>query len=373
MAEHENNNESLKIGIVIPLFNEVLNLPVLVERLESTMAGLVKSGYDFEVVFVDDHSTDETPTMVKQLLHKKPWLCFIRLSRNCGSYTALAAGLQYCTADCAILMAADLQDPPEVIPQIVTKWREGYEVVWAVRAEREGESRLTKILAGTFYWLMRHMVLPEIPANGADFLLMDRKAINAYNSIPEKHTSFLAMVLWMGFRQTFVSYVKQARHAGKSKWTLAKKLKLFVDSIVSFSYAPIRLASFLGFAMAGCGFVYALVVLLGRLLGWVATGTGFAALMTVLLVGQGGILMMLGILGEYLWRTFDEARGRPRYIIEEYIDAKHAGDLPRKTDDRRACTGEQSIALEPCITPAFGEDNPQSQDNYHRGGDYEHN
>jgi dolichol-phosphate mannosyltransferase len=332
MAEHKNNNESLKIGIVIPLFNEVLNLPVLVERLGSTMEGLLKSGYDFEVVFVDDHSTDETPAMVKQLLHEKPWLRFIRLSRNFGSYTALAAGLQYCTADCAILMAADLQDPPELIPQIVAKWREGYEVVWAVRAEREGESRLTKILAGTFYWLMRHMVLPEIPTKGADFLLMDRKAINAYNSIPEKHTSFLAMVLWMGFRQTAIEYVKQARHAGKSKWTLAKKIKLLIDSVVSFSYVPIRLMSLLGFIMATSGFLYALVVIVGRLTGWVAPGTGFAALMTVLLVGQGAILIMLGILGEYLWRTFDEVRGRPRYIIEEYVTSKELSSTPDTKD-----------------------------------------
>lgn len=319
MAEHENNHESIKIGIVIPLFNEALNLPVLVERLELTMGGLVKSGYGFEVVFVDDHSTDETPAMVRELLHEKPWLRFVRLSRNCGSYTALAAGLQYCTADCAILMAADLQDPPELIPEIVAKWREGFEVVWAVRAEREGESLLTKILAGTFYWLMRRMVLPEIPAKGADFLLMDRKAINAYNLIPEKHTSFLAMVLWMGFRQAFVSYVKQARRAGKSKWTLSKKLKLFIDSIISFSYAPIRIMSLFGFCMALSGLAYACVVVLLRLCGGVPAGTGFAALMTVLLVGQGSILIMLGILGEYLWRTFDEARGRPRYIVEEYL------------------------------------------------------
>ena len=157
------------------------------------------------------------------------------------------------------------------------------------------------------------------PLRAADFLLIDRKVIDAYNAIPEKHTSLLAMILWMGFRQTLIEYVKQARHAGKSKWTLAKKLKLFVDSVVSFSYLPIRLMSLLGFLMATSGFVYALVVVVGRLTGWVAAETGFAALMTVLLVGQGSMLLMLGILGEYLWRTFDEARGRPRYIIEEYL------------------------------------------------------
>lgn len=319
MVEAGNKNANVKIGIVIPLFNKALNLPELTNRLEATMAELQKSGYEFEVVFVDNHSTDHTPAMVKEILPKKPWLRLVRLSRNCGSYTALAAGLRYCSADCAILMAADLQDPPEVIPQIVAKWREGYEVVWATRVAREGESRMTKFLAGVFYWLMRHMVLAEIPAKGADFLLMDRKAIDAYNSIPEKNTSFLTMVLWMGFRQTFVSYVKQARHAGKSKWTLSKKVKLFVDSICSFSYVPIRLMTLFGFGMALCGFAYACFVIVLRLGGWMMGSTGFAALMTVLLIGQGSILIMLGILGEYLWRTFDEARGRPRYIVEEYL------------------------------------------------------
>ena len=159
-----------------------------------------------------------------------------------------------------------------------------------------------------------------MPATGADFLLVDRKVIDAYNQIREKHTSFMAMILWIGFRQTFITYTKEARLAGRSKWTLRKKLKLFVDSVVSFSYVPIRLMSVFGFLLALCGFAYAIAVVVGRLIGYVvASGTGFAALMTVLLVGQGAVLMALGIVGEYLWRTFDEARGRPRYILEEYL------------------------------------------------------
>jgi dolichol-phosphate mannosyltransferase len=164
---------------------------------------------------------------------------------------------------------------------------------------------------------MRGIALPDMPGNGADFLLMDRKVIDAYNAIPEKNTSFLALVLWMGFCQTTIDYVKDARHEGRSKWTLAKKLKLFIDSIVSFSYVPIRLMSCLGFVIALLGFVYAAVVIVGRLTGWVTAGTGFAALMTVLLIGQGTIMTMLGVLGEYLWRTYDESRRRPWYIIEE--------------------------------------------------------
>jgi dolichol-phosphate mannosyltransferase len=177
---------------------------------------------------------------------------------------------------------------------------------------------------------MRRIALPDMPAKGADFVLIDRKVIDAYNGISEKHTSLLAMILWMGFRQTCVEYVKAARHAGKSKWTLSKKIKLLVDSIVSFSYTPIRLMSGLGFLMAAAGFFYAITVAVGRLTNWVAAGTGFAALMTVLLVGQGTILMMLGVLGEYLWRTFDEARGRPRYLIEEVYPPPASGPAPRQ-------------------------------------------
>ena len=319
IGEAENVADHRTISILIPLFNEALNLPVLVERLEAVIEPLGESGYKFEVLFIDDHSTDETPRLIERILAQKQWSSLLRLSRNCGSYNALAAGLKYCTGACAIPMAADLQDPPEVIPELVANWRKGYDVVWAVRAERRGESWSTKLLARVFYWLMRRLAMPEIPASGADFLLMDRKVIDAYNAIPERNSSFLAMIVWIGFRQTSIEYVKQARHAGESKWTLSKKLKLFVDSMVSFSYLPIRLTSCLGFVMALSGFAYALVVVVCRLYGWVLAGTGFAALMTVLLVGQGTILLTLGVLGEYLWRTFDEARGRPRYVVEEYV------------------------------------------------------
>jgi polyisoprenyl-phosphate glycosyltransferase len=179
-------------------------------------------------------------------------------------------------------------------------------------------------------------------------VLVDRKVIDAYNTISEKHTNLMAMILWMGFRQTTIEYVKQARFAGKSKWTLAKKIKIFIDSIVSFSYAPIRVMSVFGLLMAAGGFVYALVIIVGRLTGWVAAGTGFAALMTVLLVGQGGILIMLGRLGEYVWRTFDAARGRPRYIIEQYVTSEGRSAAP----DNNSLSANQPLTLP---SPARGE------------------
>jgi dolichol-phosphate mannosyltransferase len=318
-----------RLSVITFFLNEARNLPRLKEQLLSVLG---QSDVETEFVLVDDHSSDASGEIAQAWVAEQPRTTYIRLSRNCGSHAAIAAGLKFSTGDCAVIMASDLQDPPEVIPKLLERWREGKDVVWACRSQRVGESLATRAASKMYYRLMQWMALPEMPPQGADFLLISRKVIDACNAICEKHTSFLAMILWMGFRQTSVEYVKQARQFGKSKWTLSKKLKLFVDSIVSFSYVPIRLMSLLGLLMAAGGFVYALAVVVGRLTGWVAAGTGFAALMTVLLVGQGAILIMLGILGEYLWRTFDEARGRPKYIIEEYVTSNKTEPEPHRSE-----------------------------------------
>jgi polyisoprenyl-phosphate glycosyltransferase len=316
------------ISIVTAFFNEAQNLPLFRARLTSLFANLPQQG---EIILVDDHSSDDSPQFAKDWAREDARVRYIRLSRNSGSHSAFSAGLAHATGDCGVLLAADLQDPPETVPQLLEHWHQGSDVVWAVRLAREGESWTTKTFAAAYYWLMRRVALPGMPATGADFLLVDRKVIDAYNTIAEKNTSILAMILWMGFRQSFVPYVKQARHSGRSKWTLAKKLKLFVDSIASFSYAPIRWMSLIGFAMALAGFFYATFVVVARLADWIHTGTGFAALMTVLLTGQGITMMMLGVLGEYVWRTYDEARGRPRYLVEEIVPPTAAAGLSART------------------------------------------
>ena len=316
-----------RLSIITAFLNEATNLPLFRDRVLELAQGL---DVEVEVILVDDHSLDASPVIAKQWVREDARVSYLRLSHNCGSHAAFSAGLARCSGDCAVLLAADLQDPPESVPELLTQWRKGHDVVWAVRSQREDERWTTILFANIYYWLMRRFALPDMPSKGADFLLVDRKVIDAYNSIPEKNTSFLAMILWMGFRQTSITYVKQARHRGTSKWTLGKKLKLFIDSMVSFSYVPIRIMSLLGLFMASGGFGYALVIIIGRIMGWVAAGTGFAALMTVLLVGQGGILLMLGILGEYLWRTFDEARGRPRYILEEFATSRMLVSDPKR-------------------------------------------
>jgi dolichol-phosphate mannosyltransferase len=335
MQEIRRRTTPTLISIVTPAFNEADNLRELHDRLQAVLNPL---GVEWEWVVVDDHSTDGTWSLLRTLADEDPHVVAIRFSRNFGSHQAMSCAMQHAAGRCAVIMAADLQDPPETLPVLMDHWRAGNEVVWAVRQEREGASVSTRLFAALYYWLMRRLALPNMPAQGADFLLMDRKVIDAYNSIGEKNTSLLATILWMGFGQTSVEYVKRARHAGRTKWTLAKKLKLLVDSVVSFSYAPIRAMSYAGLAMAALGFAYAASVLIGRALGWVVAGTGFAALITVLLVGQGMILTTLGVLGEYLWRTFDEARGRPRYIVDEYISSAQQRDHVHTLDASRLTT-----------------------------------
>lgn len=303
-----------RVSIVTAFLNEDGNLPAFRERVRAVVDTL---GVDYDVVLVDDHSTDGSPAVAKAWADEDPRVQYIRLSRNCGSHAAYSAGLARCTGDCAVLLAADLQDPPEIVPELLANWRAGYDVVWASRRARPGESWLTRLLSGAYYCVMRRLALPEMPRQGADFLLLDRKVIDTYNAIPEKNTSFLAMILWLGFRQTFISYVKQPRYSGRSKWNFSKKIKLFLDSVVSFSYAPMRLMSMTGAIVSLVGFTYALVVILNALRGQPAPG--WSSLMVVVLVLGGFQMLMLGALGEYLWRTFDECRGRPRYIVEEHV------------------------------------------------------
>jgi polyisoprenyl-phosphate glycosyltransferase len=308
-----------RVSILTAFYNEATNLPLFRDRVVSA---LESAAVDYEIVLIDDHSSDESPKIARDWLASDARVQYIRLSRNCGSHAAYSAGLSKCTGDAAILLAADLQDPPEMIPELLARWQDGYDVVWATRAARAGESWTTRLFAHLYYGLMRKFALPQMPQKGADFLLMGRKVIDAYNAIPEKNTSFLAIILWLGFRQTTVDYVKQARHSGKSKWSFSKKFKLLVDSLVSFSYLPIRLTSLVGVCVSILGFLYAIVVVVNAIGGHPVEG--WSSLMVVTLLLGGFQLLMLGMFGEYLWRGYDEARGRPRYVIEEHLSSEDA-------------------------------------------------
>jgi glycosyltransferase involved in cell wall biosynthesis len=308
-----------RVSIVTAFLNEQANLPEFRRRVTETAE---KHDFELEVVLIDDHSTDNSPTVAKAWAREDGRVKYLRLSRNCGAHTAVTAGIRYATGDCVVILASDLQDPPESIPMLLDRWRQGFDVVWAVREAREGESWSTKLFSAVYYRIMRRVALSNMPAKGADFLLFDRKVADAFNRISEKNTNVQAMILWMGFRQTSLEYVKQARHEGRSKWTLSKKLKLFVDSIVSFSYVPIRLMSSIGIVTSMLGLLYALIVVTNAALG--EPVAGWTSLMVVVLILGGLQLTMLGVLGEYVWRGFDEARGRPRFIIEDFCSVAEA-------------------------------------------------
>lgn len=306
------------LSVVTPAYNEADNLPVLYDRLSQVLGCM---NLDWEWIVVDDHSTDETYEVISDIAKSDSRVQGIRLARNFGSHTALTCGLRQAKGDCAVMMAADLQDPPEVLPELVTKWREGSQVVWAARARREGETASTLAFASLFYLLMRHVVgLKEMPASGADFFLIDRRVLDALGQFSENNASIIALITWMGFRQTTISYDKQARLYGRSGWTLGKKLKLVVDSITSFTYLPIRLMSYLGFIVALTGFAYAGVVVFNALTRH--PQPGWASLMVAILLVGGIQMIMMGVLGEYIWRSLDESRRRPRYLIEAATEMK---------------------------------------------------
>jgi dolichol-phosphate mannosyltransferase len=300
------------ISIVTPAYNEELNLPVMYERLEAVLGA---TGFEWEWIIVDDCSRDGTFEVAERLARADDRVRALRFSRNFGSHTATICGLEHARGGCAIAMAADLQDPPQTIPALLSGWTAGNRVVWAVRSSREGESRSTILFSQFYYWLMRKVAgLQDMPATGADFVLLDRTVIDAICRFREQNTSFFALVTWMGFRQTSISYEKQARLHGRSGWTVRKKVKLIIDSLTSFTYQPIRWMSLMGLIVSVLGVVYAAVLVLNALLG--SPAQGWTSLMVVVLFLGGGQMFMLGVLGEYIWRGLDESRQRPRYLID---------------------------------------------------------
>jgi len=304
------------LTIVTPAYNEAENLSILYQRLRGVLDSI---DMDWEWIVVDDHSTDGTFDALIRMAEQDSRLRGFRFSRNFGSHTAITCGLNHARGDCAIIMAADLQDPPQEIPRLLEQWQSNTQVVWAVRARREGESVAYLGFAHLYYTLVRRMgALRDLPVAGADFFLIDRCVIDAFNQFRESHVSILALITWMGFRQATISYNRQARLHGRSGWNLEKRLKLVVDSITSFTYFPIRLMSYVGFTIALLGFVYIGLVAFNALRG--LPPQGWASLMVVVLVLGGIQMLMLGVLGEYLWRALDEARNRPRYLIESITD-----------------------------------------------------
>lgn len=303
----------MRLSLLIPVLNEEENIVPLIEAVDAAFKA--DQDTELEFVFVDDGSSDATFSIVADIAKRDLRVKIIRLSRNFGSHPALLAAFTYCTGDAAAYLAADLQDPPSVLCEMLKQWRCGFPVVWGQRITRD-EPLSQRLFARVYYQLMRRYALPQIPSGGLDTCMIDRRVIDSIVSMREKNTSIFGLILWSGFSQAFVSYERSPRQRGVSRWTLGKKIKLVVDSFVAFSFVPIRLVTYLGLTFAFLGFGYGVFTIIRAMLGLTEVA-GWASLITVVVFLSGVQLLMLGIVAEYLWRTFDESRGRPPFLVHE--------------------------------------------------------
>jgi glycosyltransferase involved in cell wall biosynthesis len=302
-----------ELSIVTPAHNEEANLPLLYQALCEHLAD-----YDWEWILVDDHSSDSTLSVFSRLAANDARLKGLRFSRNFGSHKALICGLREARGQAAVILAADLQDPPQVIPRLYEAWKAGDQVVWAVRKGRPGEKQSSLAFGRLYYWIMRRFVgLTNMPATGADFFLADRRVLDALAQFRENNVSLFALIGSLGFRHGYIDYVKEARQHGTSSWTFAKKFKLVLDSVIAFTYLPIRYIMAFGSLVGLGGFLYSLFVVYNYVHG--SPSQGWSSLMVVVLMLGGMQMMMLGVLGEYIWRTLDESRARPLYLVEQVV------------------------------------------------------
>lgn len=304
-----------ELSVIIPVCNEEENLKEFHRRL--SVVANINSSIRWEFVFVDDGSTDGSCTILEKLSLIDDRVRMVKLSKNFGSYVAIIAGLTYASGQAAVNLSADLQDPPELIPKLIARWQEGYDVVWAVREDRD-DPKIKIWLADLFYFLFRKLALPGTPRRGADVVLITRKVIDLLVSMKETSLSIFSLILWLGFCQAQVSYRRERRWAGCSKWSYSKRIKSAIDSFVSFSYFPIRLISFSGILVSLLGFLYAIFVILSALV-FKTTAPGYASLMVAILGLSGLQLLMLGIVGEYLWRALSQVQNRPLFIVDRVV------------------------------------------------------
>jgi polyisoprenyl-phosphate glycosyltransferase len=321
-----------RVSIVVPVFHNAKSLPELMERL-AALAGR-NVDYDFEFVFVDDGSGDNSFEVLQDLMTRDDRVRIVKLSRNFGSNPAIIAGLSAATGDAVAAIAADLQDPPELIHDMLAHWRDGAKVVLAVRKGRQ-DPGLVSFLSSVFYALFRRFAIASMPAGGFDSFLIDRQVCDLVRGFGETNMYIMGLILWLGFKPVELPYIRGPRPAryGRSMWSFTKRIKYFIDSFVAFSYFPIRIASVLGIVLSFIGLIYAAVVIFARVVRGYQP-EGWASLMVVVLVVSGVQLFIMGILGEYLWRTLDVARRRPQFVVERVLGFRNAESEARATDGR---------------------------------------
>lgn len=310
---------SIRYSVVIPVYNEEAVVQESYRRLKAVMGS---TGEAYELIFVNDGSRDKTEEMVSALCDADSCVRLLSFSRNFGHQTAITAGMDASSGQAVVVIDADLQDPPEIILEMIAKWKEGYDVVYGQRISREGETWFKKLTAKGFYRILKALTSVDIPVDTGDFRLIDRKVCDVLSSLNEKNRYVRGLVSWVGFKQTAVRFHRQERYAGETKYPLKKMLKFAMDGITTFSYKPLKLTSYLGFFVSLCSFLYLLVVLYLKLF-TEKTVSGWASAVSVSLLFNGVILMMLGIIGEYIGRIYDETKNRPLYIIRERKGFEH--------------------------------------------------
>jgi len=300
-----------KLSIIVPVYYNADTLEMLYDDLKAKVLQRLEA---YEIVFVDDGSKDNSWEIINKIAALDPNVVSVRLSRNFGEHAALLAGFNVCTGDCAVTKQADLQEDSSLILDMYDSWKRGNKVVLAVRRSRK-DSASEKFFAGIYYRMIRKTVNKNMPTGGCDCYLLDRKAIEVIKLMDEKNSSLTLQVMWLGFQSEQIYFDRQERKAGKGRWTFSKKYKLVIDSLISFTYVPVRLISGIGIGFI----IFALIFGIETIVEHLTTGTpvGYASLMCVLLFGVGLILFVLGILGEYIWRTLEESRKRPTFIIDE--------------------------------------------------------
>ena len=304
------------LTVLVPVYNEEAVIGEFYRRTVDVCETL--DGTRFELLFIDDGSSDRSIELLHDLIQDDPRVSLIRLSRNFGKEAALTAGLDHVDSDAVIIIDSDLQDPPELIPDMLKLWRQGYDTVYGQRTERHGESFTKKVTASAFYRLMAHVGRFSIPRDTGDFRLLSRRAVNALKSLPESNRFMKGLFSWIGYPQIALKYSRDPRHAGDTKFNYWKLWNFALDGITSFTTLPLKLASYIGVLLAFGSFVYGAYVVVKTLL-WGDPVPGYPSLMTVILFIGGIQLMFLGVLGEYLGRMFDETKRRPLYLIQEHV------------------------------------------------------
>ena len=312
-----------KVTIIIPAYNEEASLPFLYERIEKLINSI--DNYEFEILFVNDGSKDKTIELIKEYREKDNRISYVDFARNFGKETAMIAGLDYATGDCVIFMDADLQDPPELIPEMLKYWEEGYDDVYAQRRSRKGETWLKKFTSKMYYRVLQSLTNVEIQKDTGDFRLLDKRCVNALRKMRESQRCSKSMFSWIGYRKKAIVYDRDPRIAGKTKWNYGKLINLAIDGITSFTTSPLRISTYIAIPTFAALFVYFIYVIAKCCVEHVAI-QAFQAIILLVLFFSGVQILLFGIVGEYLGRIFNETKNRPLYLVNEYNGEKEMND-----------------------------------------------